>query len=48
MGNMAWSERLATAGDPERSAHHVWWAFIAHYGQHMSSMFQEVTVTGSY
>jgi hypothetical protein len=47
-GNMAWSERLATVGDPERSAYHVGWVFMARYTQHMSSMFQEVTVTGAY
>jgi hypothetical protein len=47
-GNMAWSERLATVGDPERLAYPVGWVFMARYTQHMSSMFQEVTVTGAY
>jgi hypothetical protein len=30
-GNTAWSERLAAVGDPERSAYHAGWAFIARY-----------------
>jgi hypothetical protein len=47
-GNMAWSERLATVGDPERSTYHTGWAFTTRYSQHMSSMFQEVTTTGAY
>jgi chromosome segregation ATPase len=47
-GNVAWSECLATVGDPERSTYHAGWAFMARYAQHMSSMFQEVTVTGAY
>jgi septal ring factor EnvC (AmiA/AmiB activator) len=47
-GNMAWSERLAAVGDPERSAYHVGWVFMARYAQHMSSMFQEVIVIGAY
>jgi hypothetical protein len=38
-GNMAWSERLAIVGDPEHSAYHAGWAFIARYAQHMNSMF---------
>jgi hypothetical protein len=46
-GNMAWSERLAAMGDPERSVYHTGWAFTLGYAQHMSSMFQEVTVTGA-
>jgi hypothetical protein len=48
MGNTMWSERLAIVGDPEGSAYHVGWAFMARYAQHMSSMFQEVTMTGAY
>jgi septal ring factor EnvC (AmiA/AmiB activator) len=44
---MAWSERLAAMGDPERSAYHAGWAFTARYTQDMSSIFQEVTVTGA-
>jgi DNA-binding IclR family transcriptional regulator len=37
-GNMAWSERLATVGDPEHSAYHTGWAFTACCAQHMSFM----------
>jgi hypothetical protein len=47
-GNPAWSKRLATVGDPERSAYHMGWEFKARYAQHMSSMFQEVAATGAY
>jgi cell division protein FtsB len=43
-----WSERLATVGDPEHSVYHAGSAFMARYAQHMSSMFQEVTATGTY
>jgi septal ring factor EnvC (AmiA/AmiB activator) len=39
---------LAAMGDPKRSAYHTGWAFMAHYAQHMSSMFQEVAATGAY
>jgi hypothetical protein len=46
--NTEWSERLATVGDPKRSAYHAGWAFMARYAQHMSSMFQEVAATGAY
>jgi hypothetical protein len=47
-GNTAWSERLAIVGDPARLTYHVGWVFTAHYTQHMSLMFQEVTATGTY
>jgi hypothetical protein len=47
-GNTVWSERLAVVGDPKHSAYHAGWAFTACYAQHMSSMLQEVTVTGAY
>jgi cell division protein FtsB len=47
-GNTAWSECLVAVGDPERLAYNAGWAFTARYAQHMSSMFQEVTVTGAY
>jgi hypothetical protein len=47
-GNTVWSERLAAVGDPERSAYHMGWAFMARYAQHMSCMFWEVTMTGAY
>jgi septal ring factor EnvC (AmiA/AmiB activator) len=39
---------LAVVGDPERLAHHAGWVFTACSAQHMSSMFQEVTVTSAY
>jgi hypothetical protein len=45
---MAWSERLAAVGDPERSVCHAGWGFTVRYTQHMSSMFQEVAATGAY
>jgi hypothetical protein len=38
-GNTAWSECLVAVGDPEHSAYHAGWAFMARYVQHMSSMF---------
>jgi hypothetical protein len=44
----AWSEHLVAIGDPERLAYRAGWAFMARYTQHMSSMFQEVTLTGAY
>jgi hypothetical protein len=47
-GSTAWSKRLATVGDPERSAYHAGWAFTARYAQHMSAMFQEAAATGAY
>jgi hypothetical protein len=47
-GNAAWSERLASVGDPEYPNYHVGWAFTACYTQHMSSMLQEVMVNGAY
>jgi hypothetical protein len=47
-GNTAWSERLAAVGDPECPTYHAGWAFMARYAQHVSSMLQEVTVTGTY
>jgi hypothetical protein len=47
-GNAAWSECLAAICDPECSTYHAGWAFMTHYARHMSSMFQEVAVTGAY
>jgi cell division protein FtsB len=47
-GNAVWSERLATIGNPERETYRMGWAFTARYAQHMSSMLQEVIVTGAY
>jgi hypothetical protein len=46
--NTTWSECLAAVGDPEDSAYHAGWAFMACYAQHISSMFQEVAATGAY
>jgi septal ring factor EnvC (AmiA/AmiB activator) len=39
---------LAAMGDPERSTYHAGWAFTARYAHHMSSIFQEVMMTGAY
>jgi hypothetical protein len=36
-GNAVWSERVA-AIDPELPTHHVGWALITRYAQHMSSL----------
>jgi hypothetical protein len=47
-GNAVWSERLVAIGDPERETYHTGWAFIARYAQHVSSLLQEVTVTGAF
>jgi hypothetical protein len=44
-GNVVWSERVAAIGDPELPTHHAGWALTARYGQHVSSLLQEVTVT---
>jgi hypothetical protein len=48
MGNAVWSERMTTVGDPELPTHHVGWALTAHYSQHVSSLLQEVTTTGTH
>jgi hypothetical protein len=45
-GNTVWSEHVAAIGDPELLTHHAGWALMAHYSQHVSSLLQEVTVTG--
>jgi hypothetical protein len=47
-GNTVWSERLAAVGDPEHETYHAGWAFTACYSQHMSSLLQEVMVTGTF
>jgi hypothetical protein len=47
-GNAAWSEHVATIGDPEFLTHHVGWALTAHYTQHVSSLLQEVTAMGTH
>jgi hypothetical protein len=39
---------LAAVGNLEHSTYHAGWVFMAHYAQHMSSMFQEVTMTVAY
>jgi hypothetical protein len=47
-GNAVWSERVATVGDPELPTHHAGWALTARYAQHVSSLLQEVMVTGTH
>jgi hypothetical protein len=47
-GNAVWSERVTAIDDPEFSTHHAGWALTACYAQHVSSLLQEVTVTGSH
>jgi hypothetical protein len=39
---------LATIDNLERETYHAGWAFTACYAQHVSSLLQEVTVTGTY
>jgi chromosome segregation ATPase len=43
-----WSERVTAISDPESSIHHTGWALTARYTQHMSSLLQEVTATGTH
>jgi hypothetical protein len=47
-GNAVWSERVAAVGDLELLTHHVGWALTARYSQHVSSLLQEVTMTGAH
>jgi hypothetical protein len=47
-GNVVWSEHMAVIGDPELLTHHSGWALTACYVQHVSSLLQEVTVTGAH
>jgi hypothetical protein len=47
-GNVVWSEHMAVIGDPELLTHHSGWALTARYVQHVSSLLQEVTVTGAH
>jgi hypothetical protein len=47
-GNVVWSERVAAVGNPEFLTHHAGWAFTTCYAQHVSSLLQEVTVTGAH
>jgi septal ring factor EnvC (AmiA/AmiB activator) len=44
-GNAVWSERVAAVGDPKHPTHHVGWALMTRYSQHMGSLLQEVTTT---
>jgi septal ring factor EnvC (AmiA/AmiB activator) len=39
---------MAAIGDPELPIHHAGWALTARYVQHVSSLLQEVTVTGAH
>jgi hypothetical protein len=43
-----WSERVAAIGYPELPTHHAGWALTTCYAQHLSSLLQEVTVTGAH
>jgi hypothetical protein len=47
-GNAVWSERVTVIGDPELPTHHAGWALTARYAQHVSSLLQEVTATGTH
>jgi hypothetical protein len=47
-GNTVWSERVTAISDPEFPTHHAGWALTACYAQHVSSLLQEVTVTGAH
>jgi hypothetical protein len=47
-GNVVWSDRVATIGNPEFLTHHAGWALTACYSQHVSSLLQEVTATGTH
>jgi hypothetical protein len=47
-GNAVWSEHVAAVGDPELPTHHAGWALTERYAQHVSSLLQEVTVTGAH
>jgi chromosome segregation ATPase len=43
-----WSERVAAIGDLELLTHHAGWVLTARYAQHVSSLLQEVTATGTH
>jgi hypothetical protein len=47
-GNVVWSDRVATIGNPEFLTHHAGWVLTTYYSQHMSSLLQEVTATGTH
>jgi hypothetical protein len=42
-----WNESNAV-GDPELPTHHMGWSLTARYGQHMSSLLQEVMASGTH
>jgi hypothetical protein len=46
--NAVWSERMDAIGNPELLTHHAGWALTARYAQHVSSLLQEVTTTGTH
>jgi cytochrome c oxidase assembly factor CtaG len=39
---------VAAIGDPQFPTHHAGWALTARYAQHMSSLLQEITATGTH
>jgi hypothetical protein len=45
---MVWSERVPAIGNPELLTHHAGWVLTARYSQHMSSMLQEATTSGTH
>jgi hypothetical protein len=47
-GNAVWSDRVIAISDPEFLTHHAGWALTARYAQYVSSLLQEVTVTGTH
>jgi hypothetical protein len=47
-GNTVSSECMAVVGNPELLTHHAGWAFTARYSQYVSSLLQEVTLTGTH
>jgi hypothetical protein len=47
-GNTVWSEHVAAVGDPELPTYHTGWALTVRYAQHVSSLLQDVTVTGTH
>jgi hypothetical protein len=47
-GNAVWSERVTAISDLEFPTHHSGWALTARYFQYVSSLLQEVTMTGTH
>jgi hypothetical protein len=43
-----WNVRVTAISDLKFLTHHVGWALTARYAQHVSSLLQEVTVTGAH